>query len=437
MVRQQVVQLSALIFSILLLVSGNAFLVTLLGVRLSLREAGPSLIGWILLCYSIGFVLGTIYADRIIQRVGHIRAFAVFAAATASTALLYPYLETPVLWALLRALSGLSMAGLLIVMESWFSSRATSDSRAALFAVYQIVFYIASASGQLLINVSDPLTFAPFTLAGILLTLALIPLSLTRVQAPPIEHVQPLPLRRLFRIAPLGMSASLISGLVLNAFYTMGPVYATSTGLSLDQVSIFMSVAVLAALVLAWPLGRVCDRIERRHVLMWLALIGGSCSLGVALLGQMSFIALLGLNSLFVGLGAAIYPVAVAIVNDRIDSHEIVAASAGLLLSYGIGACFGPALGSLLMTFVGPAGLFFVNAALLLVLVPMSRYWISHVEPVATQEHFVAAMASSTAAITAIDPRNEAFEEMTEPSAPPIDQAPLMDVTGTDGPRSS
>lgn len=437
MVRQQLLQLSALIFSVLLLVSGNGFLVTLLGVRLSLAQTTPAIIGAILLCYSIGFVLGTMYADRVIQRVGHIRAFAVFAAATSATALLYPYWQTPPVWAALRVLSGISMAGLLIVIESWFSSRATTSNRASLFAIYQVTFYIASAGGQLLINVSDPLLFAPFTLAGILLTLALIPLSLTRVAAPPIEHVRPLPLRRLFVLAPLGMTASLLCGLVMNAFYSMGPVYATLVGLSLAELSLFMSVAVIAAMALAWPLGYLCDRIERRQMMLWMSLVAALCCFAAAALGEFNLVALVVFNSAFVGVTAAIYPLAVAIVNDRIDSHDIVAASAGLLLAYGIGACLGPALASGLMTLVGPAGLFLGNGLLLLVLVPLSRYWITHVQavPVAAQEHFVTALGGTTAVITAIDPRNEAFvpaEELLAETGLEEDEEEPLPATGTD-----
>lgn len=63
---------------------------TLLGIRLSIEEVSPDIIGWILVCYSIGFVVGTLYVHRIIGRVGHIRAFAVFAAMAAVAALLYP-----------------------------------------------------------------------------------------------------------------------------------------------------------------------------------------------------------------------------------------------------------------------------------------------------------------------------------------------------------
>ena len=80
------VSLAALIASVALLVSGNAFLMTLVGLRLSVDGFTSGLIGWILVCYSFGFVGGTLSAHRVVERVGHVRAFAVFAAALACAA---------------------------------------------------------------------------------------------------------------------------------------------------------------------------------------------------------------------------------------------------------------------------------------------------------------------------------------------------------------
>src|SRR5690606_9544856 len=110
----------------------------------------------------------------------------------------------------------------------------------------------------------------------------------------------------------------------------------------------------------------------------------------------------------------ALYPIAVAILNDRIDSHQIVAASAGLLMAYGIGSCIGPLLTSALMTAIGTRGFFVGNMLMLIPLSLLSRYWIQHVDPLplAAQEHYVPAVPASTAAIVEIDPRNESFEEI-------------------------
>lgn len=411
---RQVVSLAALIFSIMLLVSGNAFLMTLLGVRLSLEGTPVSVIGWVLVCYSIGFVPGTLYAGRVIERVGHIRSFAVFAAICASAALLHPMLVSEWVWALLRIVSGFSMAGLLIVIESWFSSRATNENRGRLFAVYQIVFYISVAGGQLLVNLGQPETFVPFSIAAILLTLALIPLSLSRMEAPSIERVERLPLRALFGTAPVGLVAALLSGIAINAFYTMGPVYATHIGLELHQLSIFMAVAVLAAMLFAWPLGRVCDRFERRQVMLWIATGASASCIGAALFGGFGLLPLVLFAGGFMGLTAALYPVAVAMTNDRMDSHQIVAASAALLLSYGIGSCIGPIYSALLIDLIGPSGLFVGNALVMLAVALVTRYRITHHEAsvsVEEQEHFVTALPDTTSVLAEIDPRNEAFNE--------------------------
>ncbi|MFL1404852.1 MFS transporter [Marinobacter sp. M1N3S26] len=408
---RMVASLSALILSILLLVSGNAFLTTLLGIRLSIEGVEPSVIGWVLVCYSVGFVLGTLYVHRVITRVGHIRAFAVFAALAAVTALIYPLSVTMVLWALLRILSGFSIAGVLVVIESWFSSRATSSNRGALFAVYQIVFYISAAGGQLVVNLGDPANFMPFTLAAILLTLALIPLSLTQMDAPVIESAERLSFFTLARDSFTGAAGALVCGVLIGSFYALGPVYATMAGLDVSKTSVFMAVAIVAAMLLAWPLGRICDRFDRRRVMFMASMIASTTAVVVATTGSASIPVLMVLVGVFTGFSASLYPIAVAITNDRLESHQIVAASATLLLSYGIGSVIGPIVMAELMGALGPSGLFWGSAGFLVLLAIATSYRISHTPdvPVAEQEHFVATMPEASSVLAEIDPRNEDF----------------------------
>jgi len=416
---RMVASLSALLLSIVLLVSGNAFLMTLLGIRLSIEEVSPDVIGWVLVCYSIGFVLGTLYVQKIIGRVGHIRAFAAFAAMAAVVALLYPMAVSAVFWAVLRVLSGFSIAGVLVVIESWFSSRATSANRGSLFAVYQIVFYLSAAGGQLIVNVGDPANFMPFSLAAVLLTLALIPLALTRMEAPVIEETERMSVFKLARESFTGVVGALISGVVIGGFYALGPVYATLVGLDVAKVSTFMASAIVAAMLFAWPVGRVCDHFDRRRVMFVVSVTAAAAALGVAVFGADQLALLTILVGVFTGLTATLYPVAVAITNDRMDSNRIVSASATLLLSYGIGSVIGPIVMAELISLLGPAGLFYGNAGFLLVLAAITSYRISHTEdvPVAEQEHFVPTMPEASVVLTEMDPRNEDFHESPEVEA--------------------
>jgi len=413
---RMVTSLSALILSIVLLVSGNAFLMTLLGIRLSIESVPPDIIGWVLVCYSIGFVLGTLYVQKIITRVGHIRAFAVFAAAAAVAAMMYPMAVSMIFWAFLRALSGFSIAGVLVVIESWFSSRATNANRGALFAVYQIVFYLSAAGGQLVVNIGDPANFMPFSIAAMLLVLALIPLSLTRMEAPVIEQAERMSFFTLARESFTGVSGALICGVLIGSFYALGPVYATMVGLDVARTSTFMASAIVAAMLLAWPLGRLCDRFDRRRVMFWVAVAAAISAVLVGVLGAERLWLLTLLVGLFTGLSATVYPVAVAITNDRMESNRIVAASATLLLSYGIGSVIGPIVMAELVSQLGPRGLFLGNAAFLGLLAVITSYRISHTEDVAVedQEHFVAAMPETSVVLTEMDPRNESFHESPE-----------------------
>lgn len=409
---RMVASLSALLLSIVLLVSGNAFLMTLLGIRLSIESVSPDIIGWVLVCYSVGFVLGTLYVHRIIGSVGHIRAFAAFAAIAAVVSLMYPMAVSMVFWACLRVLSGFSIAGVLVVIESWFSSRASNSNRGALFGVYQIVFYLSAAGGQLIINVGDPSSFMPFSLAAILLALALVPLALTRMEAPIIEQVQRISFFTLARESFTGVSGAVTCGVLIGGFYALGPVYATLMGLDVAKTSTFMASAIVAAMLLAWPLGRLCDRFDRRRVMFWVALFSALAAVGVSLVGAGNLWLLMLLVGVFTGLSAMIYPVSVAITNDRMESTRIVSASATLLLSYGVGSVVGPIVMAELINLMGPKGLFVGNAGFLLVLAMITSLRITYTEDVAVedQEHYVPAMPETSAVLTEIDPRNTEFQ---------------------------
>ncbi|GGE64402.1 MFS transporter [Streptosporangium jomthongense] len=412
---RMVTSLSALLLSIILLVGGNASLMTLLGIRLSIESVPPNIIGWVLVCYSVGFVLGTLYVHHIIERVGHIRAFAVFAAFAAVTSLLYPMAVSMVFWAFLRVLSGFSMAGVLVVIESWFSSRASNSNRGALFAVYQIVFYLSAAGGQLVVNLGDPVSFMPFSLAAILLTLALVPLSLTRMEAPLIEQVQRISIFTLARESFTGVSGALICGVLIGSFYALGPVYATLVGLDVAGTSTFMASAIVAAMLMAWPLGRLCDRFDRRRVMFWVAFFASLTAIAVSFTGAANPQLLMLLVGVFTGLSAMVYPISVAITNDRMESTRIVAASATLLLSYGVGSVIGPIVMAELIGLMGPRGLFMGSAGFLLVLAVVTSLRITYTDDVAVedQEHYVPAMPETSAVLTELDPRNTEFHEST------------------------
>lgn len=81
---------------------GSGLLGTLLAVRGGLEGFSDQTLGLIMSGYFVGFFLGTYLAPGLIQRIGHIRAFAFYAALCAAAILLHPIFIDPWAWAALR-----------------------------------------------------------------------------------------------------------------------------------------------------------------------------------------------------------------------------------------------------------------------------------------------------------------------------------------------
>jgi MFS family permease len=425
--------LFALFFSVALLVVGNGFLMTLLGIRLSLDEVDPRLIGGVMVSYSIGFVLGSLYSSVVIQRVGHIRAFAVFCAVLAIASLVYPMTDNFPLWLGLRIVGGFAMAGLLIISESWFSAIATNDNRSTIFSLYQVCFYLATSIGQLLVTLGHPSNYFLFSLVAAILIAAIVPLSLTRMQAPHLEKkIERLSLSKVFAVSPLGLVSTLVSGIIVSSFYGVGPLFANLIGFSVDQIAWFMSASVFSAMLFAWPVGWLCDRIDRVTMLLYLAGLSALCSL-ILSSNLESFWLVIIANGAFMAFVAAIYPVGVALMNDRISHDQMISASATLLLSFGIGSCIGPVVSSALIEWVGAGGMYIGNTVLLLTLCVYVQYRLGKglTVDVDHQEPYVALMPEVSPVINELNPLNDQFEEV------PLEEIqPLEDIHPKEEPEA-
>lgn len=411
--RSVLYSILALFVSILLFASGNTLLGTLSSLRLALQGLNPGAIGPILACYSVGFVTGTLYAGRVIRRVGYIRAAAVFAACAGSAALLHPMTADPWSWILLRSVMGYCISGLLIVIESWISGRATNANRGTLFSIYQVIFYFAAFAGQALVAVGDPGSYPSFSLTAILITLALVPLALTRRQAPDIDEAERLGMGHLLRISPVALTSAFLSGTVLGAFNMLLPAYGALTGLTVKQISVLMSVSVLAAMAVAYPAGHFSDRVDRRAMLLLSSGVSAISALAVLLLPHPAGAKLCLLGGLFMGFAATLYPLSVALMNDRLNTSQLVSASAGLLFSHGAGSVVGPVCASGLMWLFGPPGLFMflMLAPAALGAVALTRLLLTPRIKPQDQEHYVVVAPASTAVIQELDPRNSQYED--------------------------
>lgn len=395
-----------LLLGISVLVTGYGFLGTLLGIRASVEQFGPVAIGVIMSAYFLGFVLGSYVCPGLIQRFGHIRAYAAMAAVASVCVLLHGMWVDPMVWALLRVATGVCMVGLYMVIESWLNAQTPRQRRGRVFAVYMAITLLAVGVGQYLILVTDVHTLEAFALAAILFSLGLVPVALTRVAEPlPIESPH-LGLRHLYRVSHLGVAGAAASGLANGAFFGVGAVFAYRIGLPEAGIAGFMSATVFGGVLLQWPVGHRSDRHDRRTVLVVVAFLAAGAALLALLAVRILPPALFLFAFVYGGLALSVYPLSVAHMNDHLESGAVLEATKGLLLLYGLGAALGPVLVGVLMEVVGPGSLlgFMALVQLLLGIFGVARMRYAPPVPIEEQAEFVAMTRTSPVALE-MDPR--------------------------------
>ena len=345
----------------LLLIGGNS----LVGVATPLRarmEGFPDLtVGLLGSVYFAGMLAGTLAAPAIIRRGGHIRAYAAFVALAVASVILMPVMVFPLAWLACRALIGFVFAGLYAVIESWINAKATNSNRGALYALYQIANFVASASGQLALKPLGPNGFSSFAVAGALLALAIVPMAMTSVDPP----AQPRSVRPrliwLVRLAPISCLAALAAGAANGALFALGPIFAVEIGMTPSSVPLFTSSVVLGSALGVFPIALISDRVDRRLVMAAVMIAGAACEFALSRMAAPGvWLIVLGF---LVGLTTySLYTLAVSLANDDSAAHDLVFISVGLLFIYCVAAIAAPAVASVLMKDFGPQTLFVQNA---------------------------------------------------------------------------
>jgi MFS family permease len=315
--------------------------------------------------WAAGFVIGCAMSPRLVGRVGHIRAFGVFAAMGAAVALISGIVVNPLTWMGLRFFTGFTMAGAFMIIESWLNEKASNENRGTIFGLYTMVSLAAVTIGQLGAASGDVATPTLFVVVGILYCFALLPTAISTAETPrPIESVS-LDLGAIWRNSPIAAAACFLIGVANGAFGTLGAVYGARIGLSNANIAYMMSVPVVAGALMQLPFGRLSDRMDRRYVLAGIAALG--VVLGVVLFvvrpepdNQPSVI--ITLVGIYGGAAYSLYAVAVAHANDHANSSNFIRISGGLLILFGLGTVVGPVLAAWAMSAFGPEGIFLVTA---------------------------------------------------------------------------
>ncbi|MTI03561.1 MULTISPECIES: MFS transporter [Alphaproteobacteria] len=365
----------ALLLGMGLLMVGNGLQGTLLGVRGEIEGFSTLQMSFVMSAYFVGFLGGSRLAPEMIRRVGHVRVFAALASFISAVMIMYPMLTDPIAWSLGRVVIGFCFSGVYVTAESWLNNAASNENRGQALSLYMIVQMTGIVSAQALLLIGDPAGYETFVIASILVSVSFAPILLSISPTPAFDTTKPMTLRKLMETSPLGCVGMFLLGGIFSAQFGMSSVYGAQAGLSLVEISTFVASFYVGAVLLQYPIGWISDRMDRRILILLVAVVGG-CGALIGMFFGATFTILLAGAFLIGGMTSPLYSLLIAYTNDYLEYDDMSAASGGLIFINGLGAIAGPLITGWLMGegIVGPAGFFLFIATLMFIMAVYALY---------------------------------------------------------------
>ncbi len=352
------ISFAALFMSVILLQFGVGTLApldVLSGTQLGFSKTEIGMLGS---AHFLGFFIGCWWAPRLMGTIGHSRAFAAFMAAGTIGILGHMMVLDPYAWGVMRMTAGMCVAGCYTIIEAWLQSKVTNENRGRAMGSYRVVDIAGSLAAQLLVGVLEPASYMAYNLLAILCCAALLPITLTRAEAPETPEAPRLRPALAWQRSPLAAAGVVVAGVTGAAFRMVGPIYGLEVGLRADQVALFLAAYVLGGAVAQIPVGWLADRTDRRTVLVAMSILGALSCLATAISPAGGVNAIFMASAFFGFATMPIYSVSTAHAHDFATPMERVELSAALMFLYAVGAIASPLLASVLTEAFGPASMF-------------------------------------------------------------------------------
>lgn len=281
------------------------------------------------------------YFSRLIQLFGAQRLLLICLGVVVVACIAFPALPNVGAWFVIRFVMGAAAMGLFIVSEYWINAIANPANRGKLIAIYTTAVAAGWMLGALLLSVVGSSGWLPFLAGAGLISLAFVPILVSRVATPPVGDEPPISIGLVVRRAPAATAAAVVSGILYLGGASLLPVYAVTQGFSESETA--RCIAWVAAGQLCLPLvtGLLSDRFSNRSVLIAMAVLGTVLFWNFTWLFSHWFwrpasLFLLG------GLTMGLYAVGLTVLGHRFRGAQLAAAMASISVMFSLGEIVGP-----------------------------------------------------------------------------------------------
>ncbi|HBO24859.1 MULTISPECIES: MFS transporter [unclassified Providencia] len=337
----------------------SGYLMSLIPLSMGSFNIDISYAGWLASAYYIGLLIGSLLIEPIIAKIGHRLAFIGFLLMLAATVVVLPWTPTIEAWLPNRLIAGIAVAGIFVVVESWLLIGDNQKERAKRLSFYMTSLYGGTTLGQLAIGFIGTQGAYPFMVVLGLLLLAVMPPLLFRQGQPESGIHQKLSFKKISRLSKPAIIGCMVSGILMGTIYGLMPLSLKKDQFTTEQVGVLMASIILGGMIIQPIISKLSVMISKTLLLAMVSLLGvfamGVIYISSDYLVMIIALALLGMSSF------ALYPIAITLACDNLDSSYIVAATQVMLFSYSVGSAMGPlAAGTFLAQYNGLVDFFFI-----------------------------------------------------------------------------
>ncbi len=358
-----ILSIAAIVCSTVILQIGNNMVAPLLVLRANAAAENLGYVGLIPTAYGIGFVFGCFWGPKLINQVGHIRAFAVAAAILSTLAITMHLSSSTESGIIIRGVMGGAIAIISTCADSWVVRETPTAIRGQVMGLYATVTKLAHVSAPAMLAASVFISEQGLLLAASLFALSLVPVAMTKM--PPIPEIitgGSLSFKPLFLAVPSSVGAAFAIGLANGAVLNFLPIYGLSIDLTMANAFTLIAIAHFGGLTLQWPLGLISDAIGRRVVMATALIVAAAVSVSITLSPSGAENLILLLVFIWGGTGLSIYSIALSHAVDHFEGENMVNVCATMLVIWSTASVIGPVAGGVLMDNYGPEALFYFSA---------------------------------------------------------------------------
>ncbi|WP_454915768.1 MFS transporter [Xanthobacter sediminis] len=317
---------------------------------LAQRGLSEALIGVNAAMHAVGVLVTAMLLPRIVARLGARGVIIGSVVLSALTLMAFPAMPLVWLWFPLRLLLGMAAEALFVTSETWINALSTEATRARAMAAYTAALSVGLALGPLILSLVGSGGMLPYAIGAGVCLLAALFIASPRVPAPHFDEPTVDSPVHYLRLAPLALTATALNAAIETAGLSFLALYAIGLGWGEEDATRLMSVMMVGAILLQLPIGWLGDVMDRRRLVILLAVISavGAAVWPLALGHEVATYALLFIwGGAFVG----IYTIMITIVGARFKGGDLVGIYAVGGLFWGLGALVGPLGAGLAMQF--------------------------------------------------------------------------------------